>query len=397
MSAPVQEKIPGRLGEMVAKMEALYADLDLAAVRDWKSRGQNRRAVGFLPVYVPREVIHAAGALPVGIMGGADRIEIVRGDSYFQSYICHLPRSVIELAVVGKLDALDGFVFPSICDVIRNLSGMFKLLLKDKFVHYLDLPQNFDRRLGGRFYIQDMQHLAQGIGRLTGVEVTDSALRASIKAFNHNRAAVRRLVAARSDRPWEVPTLEYFLLLRAGYLIPVEEHTALLDEYLELVGRSGRHMMDNVRVVVRGAFCEQPPLGLLRTLERAGCYVVDDDFVLGAHFIERDLDERGDPWEALAEGFMEYSVPSASKYDEHRTKGSELVRRVRDVRGEGVIFMAPSFCDPALLDQPMLAAALEKEHIAHTALKYSEDTGQFQVIREQAGTFADGLKLWSNA
>ena len=24
-----------------------------------------------------------------------------------------------------------------------------------------------------------------------------------------------------------------------------------------------------------------------------------------------------------------------------------------------------------------------------------EDTGQFQVIREQAGTFADSIKLWS--
>ena len=30
-----------------------------------------------------------------------------------------------------------------------------------------------------------------------------------------------------------------------------------------------------------------------------------------------------------------------------------------------------------------------------TMWKYSEDTGQFQVIREQAGTFADSIKLWS--
>jgi benzoyl-CoA reductase subunit C len=26
-----------------------------------------------------------------------------------------------------------------------------------------------------------------------------------------------------------------------------------------------------------GSFCEQPPLGLIKTLERAGCYIVDDD------------------------------------------------------------------------------------------------------------------------
>ncbi len=383
-----------RLAQIVTRLEGLYEDLSLAAVRRWKATCKNRRAIGFLPVYVPREVIYAAGALPVGIMGGADRLEIVRGDSYFQSYICHLPRSVIELAVGGKLDALDGFVFPSICDVIRNLSGMFKILLKDKFIHYLDLPQNFSRDLGGRFYIADMRKLAEGVGILTGRSVTDEGLRAAITLYNENRSALRRLLGARCERPWEVPLVEYYLLLRSGYLLSVEEHTALVHEYLDLAAQAGRQRLDNARVAVRGAFCEQPPLGLLRMLERAGCYVVDDDFVLGARMIEQNIDTAGDPWQSLADGFMRGALDSASKYDQHRTKGGELVRAVRHARAEGVIFLAPSFCDPALLDQPMLVAALEKERIPYTAFKYSEDTGQFQVIREQAGTFADSLKLW---
>jgi len=43
----------------------------------------------------------------------------------------------------------------------------------------------------------------------------------------------------------------------------------------------------------------------------------------------------------------------------------------------------------------MATAALDREGIPWTAFKYSENTGQFQVIREQAGTFADSIKLWS--
>ena len=42
-------------------------------------------------------------------------------------------------------------------------------------------------------------------------------------------------------------------------------------------------------------------------------------------------------------------------------------------------------------------AALDRAGIPWTAFKYSENTGQFQVIREQAGTFADSIKLWSGA
>ncbi len=62
-----------------------------------------------------------------------------------------------------------------------------------------------------------------------------------------------------------------------------------------------------------------------------------------------------------------------------------------------MLFCAPSFCDPALLDQPMVVRAVERTRVPWTAFKYSENTGQFQVIREQAGTFADSIKLWSEA
>jgi benzoyl-CoA reductase subunit C len=43
----------------------------------------------------------------------------------------------------------------------------------------------------------------------------------------------------------------------------------------------------------------------------------------------------------------------------------------------------------------MLAEALDREGIPWTAFKYAENTGQFQPIREQTGTFADTMKLWS--
>ena len=66
-------------------------------------------------------------------------------------------------------------------------------------------------------------------------------------------------------------------------------------------------------------------------------------------------------------------------------------------RAEGIIFAAPSFCDPALLDQPMLRAGADEAHIPSISFRYAENTGQFQQFREQAGTFADSLKLWGDA
>ncbi len=386
------------LDALVSRARSLYEDIDFTTVAEWKERNPGRKAIGHMPIYVPRELIHAAGMLPVGVVGGGDRLEIIRGDAFFQSYICRIPRSTIELGLSGRLDALDGMLFPSICDVIRNLSGMWKMLFPERYVRYIDVPQNFDPNVGGRFWKMEMQRLRDDLVKLGGNEITDDALRASIAVYNENRAALRDLYAERSKRPWVFPLSEAFLFLRAGNVLPPEEHTKLLREYMEAASQdTTRREQDQSRVVLVGMFCEQPPQGLLLTLERAGCSVVDDDLLLGLRWLMRDVPVDGDPLGNLVDAYLTASAMTASRYSPEGDRARWLLDSHRNNTAEGVIFCAPSFCDPALLEQPMLVSALEREGIPHTEFKYSEDTGQFAVIREQAGTFSDSIRLWSEA
>ena len=158
---------------------------------------------------------------------------------------------------------------------------------------------------------------------------------------------------------------------------------------------SSRKPMDQARVLITGSFCEQPPLGLIKTLERSGCYIVDDDFVQVHRWIQGEISTEGDPLDSLVKAFLKDSIASPTRYIADDEKGRALLDRVAESRAEGVLFCAPSFCDPALLDQPMIVRAIEKHNVPWTAFKYAENNSQFQVIREQAGTFADSIKLWS--
>jgi benzoyl-CoA reductase subunit C len=170
----------------------------------------------------------------------------------------------------------------------------------------------------------------------------------------------------------------------------------LFRDYLDLVrAETSRRPLDQARVLVAGSFCEQPPLGLIKTLERSGCYIVDDEFLQIHRWIKGDIATVGDPLDALVTAFLDDAIESPVRYIGNRAKGAELVERVRASGAEGVLFCAPSFCDPALLDQPMAVKAMDAAGIPWTAFKYAENNGQFQVIREQAGTFADSIKLWS--
>jgi benzoyl-CoA reductase subunit C len=383
------------LDGIVARAEALYRDYRLTAVREWKAR-TGGLAVGYMPIYVPRELLHAQGVLPVGLMGARDDLEIIKGDAYYQSYICHIPRSTIELGLNGSFDCLDGMLFPAICDVIRNLSGMWQMLFPDKLAHYLDLPQDFDPEMGGAFYRQDLEHLAAKLEARGAAPLRAEALRRSIALYNEDRRLVRELYELRRREPWKVPTHELYLVLRAALVLPVEESSALFRAYLDaLRGDTSRQPLDQARVLLAGSFCEQPPLGLIKTLERAGCSIVDDDFVQVHRFMPRDVAGGDDPLGDLVAAFLEQGLPGPTRYAADGRKGDDLVARCEQSAAEGVLFCAPSFCDPALLDQPMLVKAVERRGIPWTSFKYAENSGQFQVIREQAGTFADSIKLWS--
>ena len=372
------------------KYAELIQDLTFPSVQRWKEE-HRRGAVAYFPVYAPLELIHASGLLPVGLHGAGDQLDLQHADARFGSFICSIVKTTLEMGLTGRLDLFDGILFSSICDSARNLCWVMKRNFPEKYVEFLHLPHNPSSPAGLEFLRGEYQRLLSGLESIGGRPPADETLRASIRLYNRNRSLVRRLYGLRSENPHQLRTSDLYALVRAGNFLPVEEHNECLEEALSGAASAAGKPRDNIRVLVEGSFCEQPPLQLIRLMEQAGCYVVDDDFVLGPRWFTEDVPLIGDPLTSLAESYLDRAVYSSVRHDARKPRHKELIAKVRRNRAQAVILLIAKFCEPAYFDYVLYKRELEAAGIPHLLVEFEEKMFTFERLQNEVETFVESL------
>jgi len=365
--------------------------LHFPSVREWKQTHPGARVIAYFPVYAPVELIHAAGMLPVGLCGAGDRLDIQHADARFGSFICSIVKTTLEMGLTGHLEPFDGFLFSTICDSARNLCFVMKRNFPAMYVDFLHLPHNPGSPAAAQFLVEEYRRIISELERLGGCKIYEDALRHSVLLYNRNRALIRELYRLRAQTPQQVPTSELYQLIRLGNFLPVEEHTARLETALAEFQSRSTKPRDSIRIVVEGSFCEQPPLTLIRLVEDAGCYIVDDDFVIGQCWFEGEVSTEGDPLLALAKSYLDRSVYSSVRHDFRKPRWDGLVEKVRRKQADAVLFLIAKFCEPAYFDYVPYRQELERAGIPHLQLEFEEKSFTFDRLRTEIETFVESL------
>ncbi len=366
-------------------------DRGYPTVREWRARTR-RPAVGCFPVYAPVELVHGLGMLPIGLYGGGNQIEMAHADSRFQSFICSIVKSTLELAFTEKLDVLDALMFESICDPARNLASVMSRNFPHRPVVYVHLPQNMASPAALPYLTAEYRRVALELSAVAGRTLCEDDLRASLAAYDAMRAALRELYALRAESPASISTGELYTLTRLATLSDPVEVTAILHDALDLARRRDARAKDRIRVVLVGSFCEQPPLELIESLEESGCYILDDDFLLGWRWFGRDVGgEDGDPFERLARAYLDGSIHASTKHDLRRPRAAAVVETARRNRADAVIFLGAKFCEPGLFDYALYRKAFEAEGIPHLFLEFEEKAWLYDKLRTEVETFVESM------
>jgi benzoyl-CoA reductase subunit C len=372
------------LSEALFLCREAIEEADFSMVERWREAGG--RVAGHFQVYFPAEIAHAAGMLPVKVCGAP--IEPRSSDSRFGSYLCSILKTSLELSLSGRL-TLDLFVSHPICDAARNLAAIWGRN-HDYPSQILYLPQNANSRGSATWLAHEYGRLKEVIEQITGQTVSEESLRASVALYNRSRALVRELYAIKRDTPWKINAEDAYSLVAIGGRIPVEEHIALLEQVLPQIRDRQSKAEDRVRVVFEGAFCEQPPLDLIRMVGRS-CYIVDDDFLIGLRWLTEDVPEDGEPLYALAESYLERSSYSPVQHDNRKPKEAMLLKRVAAAGAGAVVLAAAKMCEPGLEEQVAYVVALDGKKVPCFVSEFEENMSSFGSLELQVETFVENL------
>ena len=375
---------------VVEQYREIVEDRQFPTVREWKQR-TGRAVSGSFPVYSPVELSYAARMLPVGLFGGGNQIEIAHADSRFQSFICSIVKSTLELGFIDKLAPFDALLFHSICDPARNLASVMGRNFPERRSIYVHLAQNMTSAGAADYLAYEYRRVAHELGEVSGYTPNDDDVRAAIAAYNGMRDRLRELYALRASNPEKLSTAELYTLARMATFTDPAESTALLAESLEAALARDARPKDRIRVVVVGSFCEQPPLELIAGIEESGCYILDDDFLLGWRLFKKDVPAEGDPYLALARAYLNDSLHASTKHDLRNPRAAGLIASARAHRADAVIFLGAKFCEPGLFDYALYRRALEQEGIPHLFLEFEEKMWMYDKIRTEVETFVESM------
>ena len=363
---------------VAAAREALHDPAGVAA--RWRS-GHQGPVIAHLPYDVPVELIHAAGALPVGVFPSGTGGE--HAQAHLQGWICSPARRFLTAARQGELEWADGLIIPQICDTMRGLKGLWQFLQRPSFLEAYYLPRT-GRESALPYLTGELTRLRDRLGEFSGRTVEAGDLFRSITLYNAVRTRLDLLFQRHVNRPAQITNLTWYTLVRASFILPPEEMLPLLDEVLAVQpeGPAG-----GVPLVVSGQLME--PLSLAGLLDASGVVVVGDDLVDGQRACQA-VPEESDPLAALARRAWN-SLPCAAIIG---PVGREtyLADLVRERRAVGVIFLHFRNCEMENLGYPGLRDHLERRGIPTLYLETQWGTAAAGSVATRLEAFREMLE-----
>lgn len=359
-----------------------FSELSIADLDEWKENGG--KIAGVYCIYAPTELIRAARVVPISLCG-KKQDPIKDAERELPPSLCPLIKSSYGYAINGTcpfFSAADVLVAETTCDGKKK---MYELMGRLKPLHLMHLPHTQEGDAALQYWLHGLRELATFLTSCSGVEVTDEALRDRIREQNAIRAELSRvsLLAADERSP-----------LNSGDLLAVQESKSFSvhpDKYLAALtglrrdleaylAQDGLPTRSDKRVLLTGCPTGKGSDKLIHIVDELGARVVCMENCTGLKGLTLQVEESGDPWEALARRYLQ--IP-CSCMTPNRNRLTSLSEMAEDYRVDAVIDLTWLGCHTYNAEATTIKKFVESElglPFLHVQTDYSpSDTEQLRT------------------
>jgi bzd-type benzoyl-CoA reductase N subunit len=334
-----------------------------AQILEHKSRGG--KVIGWLCTYVPEEIIHAAGALPIRIIGYSHEANLDDANAHLYINNCTFSRSCLQLGLEGQYDFLDGVVGGSTCDGARRLFDVWRQYVGTPFHHVMTVPRKYTENAHQLYYSEVLQ-FKKHLEEYLNVAITDEALLKSTILLNESRGLLHSLYELRKrDKP-PISGAETLEVLNAAYRMPKETFNLWLGELIEELKSSDKAFTGRARVMLVGSVLTNPEF--VKSIEDQGALVVTDELCTSTRYWGDKvvLDDGRPILEAISRRYLN-NFPCARMYPSDE-RFNRIIDYARAFKVDGVISEIVRYCVPYAHDLPLLTDRLSENGIPTLAL-----------------------------
>jgi benzoyl-CoA reductase subunit C len=363
-------------------------------VEGWRARHPGRLVLGVLPMNFPRELALAAGTLPVVVQD--DQKPVTEGRALLAEFYCGYTRNLADQAATGRFDLYDAVLMADHCIQLIGAADVVRAILPETPVFFGMLNSSMNDSWGPARVTAMMGEFLAELERLTGEPVTGQALKDAIAAHNRDRRMVRRLFDERATRSGVLSPVQLQDIVTSAMVMDPDEHAGLLASALgsAAAGPAEASPDRRVRVHLSGHLCHAPRRELLEAIEASGAVVVDDDLYHGRRHISTDVEEDGDPLEAIARWYQQRNVniPCPTRVQQDADWDRWLLDAVRGSGAEAVIHLLPKFCEPHMLYYPELRKALDAAGIPHLQIETEHEGLPLESFRTRIEALVERVR-----
>ena len=378
--------------------ESLLDNADNELVEQAKKDG--KMIMGYTCYHIPEVLLNVDNCVSVRMR--APRTGSIDISTYYMSnYVCEFARALLERAIEGGYQFLDGIAGVDACSMMNRFYEHFSILkCNDKdhfFLPILDVPyktedfsyKHMQRQLEVRLLDAMKEHL--------GTDISDAKIREAVALHNEVCAVIQEISEMRKEENPVITGYEFHILNLVSYTCPKYLILPYLKETLaELKKRKPDKVLPRARVGIVGSEIDDPEF--TKMIEDAGARVVFDRHCFGS-IPGREVIELSDKEDALPQIVRHYMNTSEcaryiadNKVKQRRETADRLA--AKEFKADGIIYEQMKYCDFWGFERALVSHIMAEEYgwpvLSIDRLYNARGSGQ---LRTRFQAFVESLEI----